>query len=150
IDSPLGRLHDSKVTSSGDTGVYLYQPGNNSVVDSTESGNNGGYGIYVAGSTGTASIGNPDLSLGRGNPVHDNARYGIYAPGSIHVDGNTVSGSVGVNNIGIELVNGATASRNVVHDNTLGIDAYNGAVISQNRIYHNADAGIQAGYNSTL
>ncbi len=148
--SPLQALRNSVASNSGLTGIYFDQPGNVSV-ERTEVFGNDEYGIYIINSAGTTSvIGDADLSQGDGNKVHDNARDGIYASGTVIVAGNHVYNHLGTNDIGIGVHNGAQAIRNAVHDNYLGIDSQSGGQITENRVYHNTTTGIQARFFSAV
>ena len=119
VDGLLGSLTGSTIHHNGDTGIRLNNPGN-AIIEANESYNNGGYGIYLNDSTGQVVIGNADLSLGRGNRIHDNASDGVYALGDVTVAGNTIYGHTGTGRVGLRLV-GADAYRNVVHGNRGGL-----------------------------
>src|SRR5262249_15624023 len=104
---------------------------------------NSGYGINLT-NTNTISpavIGNSDLTLGRGNRIHDNGPGGILASGNVLITGNAVFNHP--TGTGIQLFNGTTAN-NVVHDNANGI-AQSFGLVEGNRVYHNSADGIAAG-----
>src|SRR5690606_7478511 len=75
------------------------------------------YGIVVSGGSAQTIIGNTDVSLGRGNLVHDNIAGGISASSNVLVAGNTVWGHAGVNDYGISVSSNASVWDNVVYGN---------------------------------
>ena len=83
-------------------------------------------GIEVSNNTaGTrTTVGNLDLSLGRGNRVFNNTSSGIFANANALVAGNVVHGHNSLFS-GAIFVNGATSevARNVVFNNQIGIRA---------------------------
>ncbi|HTW68745.1 MAG TPA: right-handed parallel beta-helix repeat-containing protein, partial [Acetobacteraceae bacterium] len=123
-------------------GIYLAAPGTVDVTGSTIFGN--GYGIYIDGSTGTATVGDPTLTDNDGNVVYDNANYGIYATGPVDVAGNVVYDEVGKNVYALEVHAGATALENVVYASQIGIVADAASLVSENRVYDNAQYGIES------
>jgi hypothetical protein len=122
-------------------GIYLANPGTVAVTDSTIFGN--GWGLYVDGSGGLAVIGDPTLTDGAGNVVHDNTNYGIFATGTVEVADNVVYDESGPNSFAIEVQGGsASAVENVAYASRIGIIADGSALVSENRVYDNAVYGI--------
>ncbi|MBI84895.1 MAG: hypothetical protein CMJ81_17005, partial [Planctomycetaceae bacterium] len=143
VDGTLGALTGSNIHNNGATGVYLFNPGSVSV-EANEIYNNTGDGIYVRGS---GTVGNLDLSLGRGNLIHDNAHHGIQAHDNVIIAGNTIFGHVAEPRAGLYLTGfsglGPQAIQNVVYDNYSGIhDTFSQSQIEHNRVYNNSNLGI--------
>jgi Right handed beta helix region len=119
VGGSVGRLSGSLVFNNNDIGIQLENPGA-AVVEANEVYANQGDGIRVAGpdaGADVAIVGNTDLTLGRGNKVHDNTGAGIVGSGSVLVTGNTVYNQAGSENgqAGIFLF-GGEARANVVYD----------------------------------
>ena len=151
--SQAGAIHNSTSTNNVHYGLYLNNPGA-FTIDSSEFANNGDNGLYVFNQVaGQTVIGNSDLSLGIGNRIHDNAKDGIDAYGSaasaVLVIGNAVYGQLNANRYGIFL-SGASATRNVVHDNAYGIYNSSTGTVDENRVYHNTQYGIYATTGSSI
>ena len=147
-NNTASNISDNRVFSNGNTGILLSESGDATVEANEVFGNNGN-GIQITNSLAatTVVIGHANLTLGRGNEVYNNTGSGIVASQNVQVVGNSVYGHVGVNDEGISLSSGASASRNVVHSNLGGITTSSAAVISENRAYNNSDYGIRV--NST-
>ncbi|HZZ44157.1 MAG TPA: right-handed parallel beta-helix repeat-containing protein [Tepidisphaeraceae bacterium] len=113
--------------------------------------NNGSDGFYISNFTvsTTTIFGNANLALGLGNQSYNNAGDGINTNGLIAINGNTFYGQSAVNSVGINLVAGATASENIVHDNYNGIIATTGT-ITFNRSYNNLNIGIEGDAGATI
>ena len=151
--SQAGAIHNSTSTNNVHYGLYLNNPGA-FTIDSSEFANNGDNGLYVSNQVaGQTVIGSSDLSLGIGNRIHDNAKDGIDAYGSaasaVLVIGNAVYGQLNANRYGIFL-SGASATRNVVHDNAYGIYNSSTGTVDENRVYHNSQYGIFAATGSSI
>jgi hypothetical protein len=150
IDGPLGRLHHTSVTFSGDKGIWLNNPGP-ARIEANVAAHNGGFGLMI-GNFGlpTAVVGNADLSLGLGNLIDDNVTIGLLASDEVQVFGNTVSNTHGAFSYGIQAtttyssLTGVEVGFNVVHDNVYGI--FGGKLVHNNRVYHNAATGIYLPY----
>ncbi len=152
------------VSGAAEDGIRLESDAVNAVLEDSQSFNNGGVGIYVGRAIerfeanevyGNASgivvennlsapavIGNYDLSLNRGNQVHDNTTVGIQATGNVQVFGNAISGQTTTGAAGLILTGTAQAARNVVQDNYDGIVAGDGTSVSENRIADNSRYGL--------
>ena len=149
INGLLASLTDSVASNNLSYGLQLLDAGAAAIEGNTVFNNtgNGIFGIYASNTLGGSPlvVGNPNISLGRGNVIRDNSPNGVYASGNVSVAGNTVFD----HGTGIQLINGATATRNVVFDNSIGIYS-NGGAITENRSYHNTDAGIVADANTSI
>ena len=93
ITGPFASLSDGRAINNVERGVFLTGAGNAHIEAMEAYGNR--YGLYVTNNvSGTRTvIGNEDLSLGRGNVVHNNSTTGIFASASNStaiVAGNTV------------------------------------------------------------
>ena len=146
VNGPVTRIESNVITGSGNTGIYLVNPGNASVVGNDVAGNSGA-GIYVNNDVSgtTADIGAVP-GQGDGNTVSGNTGDGIDAYGSVLVVGNAVSGAIGPKDYGIYLWN-ASALDNVVYGNTTGVrEAQPGGFVDQNRVYDNSGVGIILDY----
>ncbi len=110
-------------------------------------------GFYVTNNvSGTRTvIGNENLSLGRGNKVHDNSQSGIFANAqnsTAIVVGNTVnSHRASLFGTGIQAGNGVEIARNAIYDNWTGISTSGSSPIRENRVYGNVGTGINANNN---
>ncbi len=142
VNGPVVTLHDNVVAGNGNTGIYLVNPGNATVLGNDVAGNLGA-GIYVSNDvSGTTAVIGAAPGQGNGNTVSGNSGDGIDAYGSVLVVGNAVTGATGPREYGIYLWN-ASASENVVYGNTTGIrEAQPGGFVDQNRVYDNSGAGI--------
>ena len=144
VNSSLAKLTDSVFSNNRGYGLQLQDTGA-SLIEGNEIMNNIGnavHGVYINnGVGGILQFGNADLSLGKGNRVHDNAGSGVVAIGQVNVAGNTIYNQVANSQTGINITNGATAKRNIVRDNAIGIFS-NGGEISENRVYRSLDVGI--------
>src|SRR5205807_1460040 len=103
--------------------ISLNQPGS-VTVEANEAASSGRNGIEIFNSGfpgGFAVLGNPDLSKGRGNKVHDNAGDGILVIGrglsvsSALVAGNTAWGNTGFGRAGIDVSGGVEVEENVAY-----------------------------------
>ena len=101
--------------------------------------------LTVIGSADPA--GNPDVSLGLGNRIHDNESYGVFVRGNVLVAGNTVYGNAGWPEAGIDARYGADIIDNVVFGNITGIINQVGGVVSGNRVYANSGTGISVDFD---
>ena len=147
-------------TSYDNTGDGFDLPNSGATVLTGDVGYGNAIGLYILNETSgtTTDVGNTNLALTLGNRFYDNeqpiyggANYGVYASGSVLVAGNTVYGQTTVNNAGIDLEGGATATENVVYDNYDGIRAPDTASpITNNLVYGNSDFGIESVYAATV
>lgn len=136
-------IRDIKTYLNKGTGLSL--TGSGHVVERVESYNNY-VGIDVTNSTGTTVIGNTDLSLAKGNRVHDNT-YGITTTyGGILVVGNAITG----NTTGVSVFGGGTIERNIISGGSTGVSINSGGIVKRNRIYNNTKNGIQTVYGSNV
>jgi autotransporter-associated beta strand protein/parallel beta-helix repeat protein len=151
VQASLAQFDHNAAYNNADTGIYLQDPGN-LAIENNDSYLNGGYGVVANnGVNGTQLIiGNADLTLGKGNRVHDNVRSGIAASGYVQVVGNTVYGHLHTNEAGIQVGNGVPVSRNDVFNNYRGIQVLGATTVGENRVYHNTEIGIYAQYASTI
>ena len=157
IDGLIAGLTDSNSYNNDGDGLHLEDNGD-AAIEANDVYGNQGYGVFLDNDvTNTRTIfGNPDLSLGRGNLVHDNVntefggvRQGVRVEGSVDVVGNSVYGH-GNGYTGIASNSGfdAIIYRNLVYDNSEGISG--GSVIRENRVYDNEGIGIESFRNSTI
>ncbi len=138
-DQAVGTINGSFTNNHG-WGMYLTNPGSVVVNSSTIFGN--GYGLYISNPNGPqALIGDPILTDGRGNTIHDNGNYGIFAYGSVTVAGNVVYNEAG-SEYGIEVSNAASALDNVVWASGTGIIADGATQVTSNRVYDITGVGI--------
>ena len=137
VDGAVDLISHCMVQSNGDDGIYVNSTTPTVIQGSTVS-NNAGRGIYLYHyGTGTAVIGNADLSLELGNRVWNNGDDGIDANSHVLVVGNMVYGhDDGPYDAGIKVSNGAEARQNVVYENYYGISASDG-IVNENRVYNN-------------
>ena len=153
----IAGLTDSNSYNNDGDGLHLEDNGD-AAIEANDVYGNQGYGVFLDNDvTNTRTIfGNPDLSLGRGNLVHDNVntefggvRQGVRVEGSVDVVGNSVYGH-GNGYTGIASNSGfdAIIYRNLVYDNSEGISG--GSVIRENRVYDNEGIGIESFRNSTI
>jgi Ca2+-binding RTX toxin-like protein len=138
---PVGAISGTFSGNAG-WGVYLSNPGAVVITDSTVFGNYDG--LYITNNSGTAVVGDPTLTDGFGNIVHDNTGYGIFATGSVTVAGNVVYDESGAGSYGIEVQSGASAVENVVYASRIGIIADGSPLVTENRVYDNALYGIDS------
>ncbi|MEQ1829659.1 MAG: right-handed parallel beta-helix repeat-containing protein, partial [Pirellula sp.] len=152
VNASLVSLTDSVFSNNRSYGIQLHDTGP-TLVEGNEVLNNignGVHGVYISNSVGgTLVFGNADLTLGRGNRIHDNAASGIVAIGQVNVVGNLVYNHFATSQTGITVNSGATAKRNIVRDNYYGIYS-NGGEISENRSYRNLDAGIYPDFGTQV
>jgi hypothetical protein len=137
---------DSLTYANTQSGIELSGVGGARVEANESYGNQ--YGISVTGGTGLTVIGNGDIALGRGNLVYGNSVGGISAGYNVQVAGNSVWGHAGVNDWGINVWGGASATDNVVWSNYNGIVGSSSGVIDRNRVYANVAWGITASNNN--
>ncbi len=146
INGSVATLRNGLISNNSATGLVLQNVGNASVYGNEIANNIGRdvYGIQVTNVNGGMTvIGDPNLTLGRGNRIHDNTSYGINATGSVQIVGNTVYNHVGVENYGIVGTSSTTISKNVVRANTNGISVSGiSNTVQGNRVYNNAGVGI--------
>ena len=95
VNGPVVTLHDNVVAGNGNTGIYLVNPGNATVLGNDVAGNSGA-GIYVSNDvSGTTAVIGAAPGQGNGNTVSGNSGDGIDAYGSVLVVGNAVTGATG-------------------------------------------------------
>ncbi len=151
ITGPFANLSDGRAANNVERGVFLTGAGNAHIEAMEAYGNR--YGLYVTNNvSGTRTvIGNEDLSLGRGNVVHNNSTAGIFASASNStsiVAGNTVYAQrASLFGVGIQGTNGVEIARNVVYDNWTGINTSGTSPVRENRVYGNVGTGINASNN---
>ena len=151
ITGPFASLSDGRAVNNVERGVFLTGAGNAHIEAMEAYGNR--YGFYVTNNvSGTRTvIGNENLSLGRGNLVHDNTTTGIFASASNStaiVAGNTVyTHRASLFGTGIQGSNGVEIARNVVYDNWTGINTSGTSPVRENRVYGNVGTGINANNN---
>lgn len=134
------RIENNSTYNNGNIGLSISTSGN-ALIEGNESYFNR-TGVSVVNSGPVAVFGNADLTLSRGNKVHDNSQAGISAGGSVLVTGNLVYGQSGSEDVGITLDTGVEATRNVVFGNYNGIDG--SGLIRENRVYANTNVGIRS------
>ncbi|MEX0642950.1 MAG: right-handed parallel beta-helix repeat-containing protein, partial [Pirellulales bacterium] len=165
ISGPIASLTQSTAAGNFGTGITLTSPGAALVADNLIHGNRGdgfvvhnaqgtrvehnqiygnlGRGVSVSASGPTTIIGHDDLSLGRGNIVHDNGEHGISAGGTVRIVGNTVYGHAANGRAGIDAFGAEQIVSNVVYGNDVGILSVGG--VMNNRVYQNRGVGIVTG-----
>ncbi len=151
ITGEFTSLSDGHATGNADRGILLSGSGDARVEAMEVSGNRIGIDVtnFV---TGTETvIGNNDLSLGRGNLIHDNVG-GVVANNRVLVAGNTVYGhTASIFNPAIQTSGtGVEVARNVVFGNQKGITVTSGAAVHENRVYGNLITGITADFGSPI
>lgn len=129
----ISSITDSSVHNNAKTGILLSNSGPVTLAGDDVFGNKDG--IIIANTGAQATVGNSDLSLFRGNKVHQNTDGGIVASGNVLVAGNSIYG----NTYGISHTFAGSVVSNVVFDNYDGI---RGGAASNNRVYHNSNAGL--------
>ncbi|MCA9137633.1 MAG: right-handed parallel beta-helix repeat-containing protein, partial [Planctomycetales bacterium] len=154
ISGEFAGLTDGRSLNNVDRGIKLTGSGNAFVEAMEVSGNRIGIDV-TNGVAGTQTvIGNTDLSLARGNIVHQNQQQGIVAnasgSGTIVVAGNSVYGHKALLTAAIQSGFGTQVLRNVVFDNQTGIFVQSGAPVRENRVYGNFITGISAGAGSPI
>ena len=151
ISTPLASVSNSKAYANGQYGIQLNGTGATRLESNDVYGNN--IGIYVDNylSGDPTVVGNTDLSLDKGNRVHDNVSMGIYAFRNVLVAGNHIYGHTGSGDVGLYLY-GARATRNVVQGNFRGItsDYYGSSTMEYNRVYNNTTEGIYSSGSDVL
>ncbi len=148
VDSRLIFLSQSVIHDNAEIGVALRSVGAASVTRNEVYNNFRGIDVINPGPD-VATIGFdvvPPISLG--NLVHHNLEDGIVAAGNVLVIGNTVNEN---GNIGIRLIDGADATRNVVRQHVTGISALGSTSdITENRSFINSNKGIVASHDSNV
>ena len=155
IDGTTGLLTGLTVSNSGtnvptidlgdpsfQSGVWLDDTGAATVIGSTIFNNPDG--LFIVNGGAAAMVGDPNLTDGDGDVVHDNAGYGIFANGNVTVAGDVVYDKSDPGAFGIEAQAGATATENVVYASSIGIVADDPNQITDNRVYDNASIGIDS------
>jgi len=151
VGTEIASISNSEVYGNSMVGIYLSDAGD-IAVEGNEVYENGS-GIYVSNRVDStlSVVGNPDLSLGMGNRVHDNDRYGVDARYDVLVAGNTVSGQDGLYSVGIITQHQVEIRRNVVYENRTGISArFTDGLIQENLVYSSIGAGIVAQRDSDV
>lgn len=162
IAGVTGEISGNRIHDNYFAGLVVSAAGPATIEDNDIYGNAAGLyqGAAVSidnASAGAVTFGNANLSLGRGNRVHDNGFAGIRAQGNVVVVGNSVFGHDAYGAYGIHAAGvGAQANSNVVFDNYQGIEIegsdyyyYAGATATGNRVYNNT-LGIVASYETKL
>ena len=155
ISGAFNSLTDGRAANNVDTGIKLTGAGSARVETMDVFGNRLGMDVSnnVAGTQ--TVIGNTDLTLSRGNKVHDNNQTGIFAnasgTGTILIAGNTVHGQrASAFGQAIQAGFGTQVLRNVVFDNQTGIKVSSSAPVRENRVYGNLNTGITADFGSQI
>ncbi len=151
VGGPFVSLTSSTSYDNTGDGFDLANAGAAVLTGDTAYGNSTGFSVTNSTSSTTTDVGNATLTLGLGNKAYNNSSNGIYANGSVLVAGNVAYGQSGTGDAGIDLVQGATATENIVYNNYDGIlSATNASTISNNLAYDNANVGIEGDYGATL
>lgn len=143
-DSSVGWIHDSSFSANVATGISLSNPGGVRI-ETNQVASNSGNGIWIqnSGSATPATIGNGNLSLGKGNWIYGNGGSGVLVNGATNILGNTIYGQTSFATAGIMMSSTATATGNVVFSNYEGINAGGTGNVVGNRIHNNATNGVQ-------
>ncbi|MCP4707532.1 MAG: hypothetical protein GY869_02815, partial [Planctomycetes bacterium] len=143
INASIAGLTNSTFYDNTQKGINLVDVSGAKIQNNLVYQNLRGIQISNSNSLDTAYVGLSNLGSltdAKGNLVHHNTEYGIYAQNNVVVSGNNVYSHDSVTGIYMQY---GTAEYNIVHDNATGILA-NYGTIAHNRIYNNTVFGIDA------